>query len=360
MRFLVATGSSGGHIFPATALIDYLKSPDIQMLLVLPLKARENKIPLNCDNVEYIHSSNLTPQLNKRNIINLGFFFLAAWESFRIIIKFKPDVVIGFGSQNTLALIFWAWLFRINTIIHEQNVIPGRANRLLSGIADKIALSFSQTNSYLKGAAGKIKIVGNPIRPELKRIDKKDALDFFDFKEGKINILVTGGSQGSFKLNDIVFRAFDNFKKKDDLQIIHICGSRDFIELKARYVSSGLRYRIFDFLTSMQYAYSAADFVICRAGATTIAELQKFSCPAILVPYPFAYLHQLANARVLEEISAAIVIKDEDLTVEKINAQLLEFSENPSKLKSMQKAYFGQGRPDAAALLAKEVLDFCS
>jgi len=360
MRLLVATGSSGGHIFPATALIDYLKSPDIQMLLVLPLKAKENKIPLNCDNLEYIHSSNLTLQLNKKNIINLGFFFLATWESFRIIIKFKPDVVIGFGSQNTLALIFWAWLFRINTIIHEQNVIPGRANRLLSRIADKIALSFSQTAGYLKCPASKIKVVGNPIRPKLTRIDKKEALDFFDFQEGKINILVTGGSQGSLKLNDISFKAFDNFKKKDDLQIIHICGSQDFIELKERYASSGLRYRIFDFLPSMQYAYSAADFAICRAGATTIAELQKFSCPAILVPYPFAYLHQLANARVLEESLAAVVIKDEDLTVEKINAKLLELSENPSILESMQKAHLCQDSSDPAGLLAKEVLDFCS
>jgi len=326
--------------------------------LVLPQKSKENKIPVDLVKIEYIHTTNLTLSLSKKNILGAYFFLLAIFESLRIIIRFKPDVAVGFGSLNTVPLIFWAWLFRIKTIIHEQNVIPGRANRLLAKLADKIAVSFSQTANYLNISAGRITLVGNPVRKELVRLNKESALDFFGFKKARFNILITGGSQGSHKLNTVFFESISAFKKKDDLQIIHISGIQDFALLQNKYSSLGLSCKIFDFLPAMQYAYSLADLVICRAGATTIAELQQFGVPAILVPYPFAYAHQLANARVLESIKAAIIINHEELSAERLSDELLEFLENPSKLESMRQAYVKIKILDAASLLAKEVLNF--
>jgi UDP-N-acetylglucosamine--N-acetylmuramyl-(pentapeptide) pyrophosphoryl-undecaprenol N-acetylglucosamine transferase len=360
MRVLVASGSSGGHIFPALALIDSLNASSNQILLVLPQKSKENKIAVDLVKIEYIHNSNLTLSLSKKNIFGVYFFLLAALESLRIIIKFKPDVVVGFGSLNTVALIFWAWLFRVNTIIHEQNVIPGRANRLLAKLADKIAVSFNQTANHLNISSKKITLVGNPVRRELVKLARQVALDFFGFKEGKFNILITGGSQGSHKLNTVCFETIAAFKKKDGLQVIHISGIQDFVLLKTKYASLGIAYKIFDFFPAMQYAYSIADLVICRAGATTIAELQKFAVPAILVPYPFAYAHQLANAQALENIKSALIINDEELSMKKLSDELLEFLENPSKLEAMRQAYAKIQVPDAASLLAKEVLDFCA
>ena len=359
MRILIVTGSSGGHIFPAAALIDSLKGCSSRILLVLPKKSKENKIPVNLVKIKYIHTANLTLSLSRKNISGALFFLLGAWESLRIIIEFKPDVVVGFGSLNTVALVFWAWLFRINTIIHEQNVIPGRANRLLAKLADKIAVSFSQTAGYLNISAKKIRLVGNPLRRELVRLKKDEALNFFGFKEGRFNILITGGSQGSHKLNTVVFESISAFERKDDLQVIHISGISDFALLKNKYASSGISYKIFDFFPAMQYAYSIADLVICRAGATTIAELQKFGIPALLVPYPFAYAHQSANARALESIGSALIINDEELSAEKISDCLREFLKNPDKLEAMRRAYAKILIPDAASLLAKEVLDFC-
>ncbi len=356
MRILIVTGSSGGHIYPALALIDSLKNSCDELLLVLSKKNGDSFIPVGYVKVKYIPAANLGFNLNSKNIRGLGSFLSGAWESLRIVIKFKPDVVVGFGSLDTVALIFWAWLFRKKTIIHEQNVIPGRANRLLSKLVDQVAVSFSQTGNYLNISHKKIILTGNPLRKDLIRIDKKEALNFFGFMEGKFNILITGGSQGSHKLNTICFEVISSCSKKDNLQVVHITGVGDFSVLKEKYIALNLPCKVFEFFPAMQYAYSAADLVVCRAGATTVAELQRFGIPAILVPYPFAYAHQKANARILEDSKGVIIINDEEFTAKNLTERLNEFLENPAKLEAMRQAYGQKEIPDAATLLAKEVL----
>ena len=356
MRILIVTGSSGGHIFPALALAEALNNPSHKLLLVLPQKSKEDKISSSSVEIKYIHAANLNFNLNSKNISNVFFFLQGAWQGLRIIIKFKPDVVVGFGSLNTVALVFWAWFFRIKTVIHEQNVIPGRANRLLSRLADKVAVSFSQTNKYLNISPKKIVLTGNPLRSNLVRKSSQEALDFFKFKEGKFNLLITGGSQGAQKLNSVCFEALAALPKKDELQVIHICGAKDFAVLKEKYAGLGLSCRVFDFISEMQYAYSIAGLIICRAGASTIADLQRFKVPAILIPYPFAYAHQLANARILGDLKAALIISDEQLTAESLNDKLQEFLEDPHKLEVMRQAYAQSKVEDAAQLLAKEVV----
>lgn len=365
MRILIVTGNSGGHIFPAITLVDALKNSGQEVFLVLPQKIRHvadtRAIPISAGclapgEIKYIPAVNLSFKLSSKNILGLWFFLRGAWESFRIIIKFKPDVVVGFGSLNTVALIFLAWLFRIKTIIHEQNVVCGRANRLLAKLVDKVAISFSQTRRYLNIAPEKIVLTGNPLRRDLLRLDQKEALDFFKFKEGKLTILIMGGSQGSHRLNAVCLEALSTYFKQDDLQVIHICGTQDFTWLKEQYVSLSLSYKLFDFLLQMQYAYSVADLVVCRAGATTIAELQKFRIPAILIPYPFAYAHQLANAQVLEDFKVALIIPDQELTHDKLKAKFTELLADSQKLESMRQAYTQLQVLDATQFLVKEVL----
>ncbi|PIQ87359.1 MAG: undecaprenyldiphospho-muramoylpentapeptide beta-N-acetylglucosaminyltransferase [Candidatus Omnitrophica bacterium CG11_big_fil_rev_8_21_14_0_20_43_6] len=356
MRVLIGTGSSGGHIFPALALADSLKDSGHEVLLVLPQKDREHKLWVASGQIKYIHAAKITFRISSKNIAGLWFLLLGAWQSLRIIIKFKPDVVVGFGSLNTVALIFWAWLFRIKTMIHEQNVTVGTANRVLAKLVDKVAVSFAQTRQNLNIAAERIVVTGNPLRQGLERLDKKEVLDFFQFKEGKLTVLITGGSQGSHRLNTVCLQSLLVYLKKDNLQVIHICGRQDFSWLKDSYAASALTYKLFDFYSQMQYAYSVADLVICRAGATTVAELQKFKIPAILVPYPFAHAHQLANAEVLGKIQAAWIISDQELTPEILSTKFKEFSGDPQKLESMRRAYLQLDAPDATELLAKEVL----
>ncbi len=357
MRILIAAGKSGGHIYPAVALAQELKNCAADVLLVLPRTSPQNNLPVEPVQVQYIAAGHLSLQLNKKTITGFYFCLSGAWESLRIILKFKPDAVVGFGSLNTLALIFWAWLFRIKTIIHEQNVICGRANRLLAKFVDRVAVSFKQTAGSLSIAKEKIIVTGNPLRRNLQRLEKKAALDFFGFARNKFTVLVTGGSQGSHKLNTACFEALVDYPAKDNLQVIHICGNRDYGQLKGGY--GHLPYRLFEFLPQMQYAYSASDLIICRSGATTIAELRRFGVPAILVPYPFAYAHQSANARILEEIGAALIIPDQELTAKIIKEKLTEFLKDPQALINMRQAYARLPEPDAAQLLAKEVLSSC-
>jgi len=356
MRVLLASGSSGGHIFPALALMDSLQVKGVSVLLVLPQKCKDSKVLSDRTDIEYIASAPLSLSLSAKNIYGAYYFLKGAWESLRIIMKFRPEAVIGFGSLHTVALLFWAWLFRIKTMIHEQNFIPGRANRLLAGFVDRVALSFGQTKKYLRIPDSKIVITGNPIRRELTRIPRVEALDFFKFKEGKFNILIAGGSQGSQKINSVCSVGIAALNRREELQVIHISGFGDITGLEGAYAGAGITHKLFDFLSAMQYAYSAADLVICRAGATTIAELQRFGLPALLIPYPFAYSHQLGNARVLEELGAAKVILDAELTPEKLKAALEELLTDPGKLKSMSRAYGKLQVTPAAGLLAQEVL----
>jgi UDP-N-acetylglucosamine--N-acetylmuramyl-(pentapeptide) pyrophosphoryl-undecaprenol N-acetylglucosamine transferase len=356
MRVLIVTGLSGGHIFPALALAEALKSSQHQVRLVLPKDGRMNRIPLDFMLVEYIHAANLSFKLDKKNIRGVYFFVWGAWQALQIIIKFKPLVVVGFGSLNSISLVFWAWLFRIKTVIHEQNVVFGKANRLLSKLVDRVAVSFSQTRGSLNGSGEKIIFTGNPLRKDLVLLEKKTARDFFKLKEGKFTILITGGSQGAQRLNATCFEALSDYQKNLDLQVIHISGAQDFTWLAKRYADTTLTYKLFDFLALMQYAYSAADLIICRAGATTIAELQKFKVPAILVPYPFAYAHQSANAQVLKDVGAAEIILDIDLTADRLKERLQDYFCNKEKLAAMQKAYQKLPVLDATSMLVNLVL----
>jgi len=355
MKILIVSGSSGGHIFPALALMEALEGRGHGLHLVLP-KNNSGNINLEECRVSYIHGANVSFKLNLKNVKNAVYFLLGAWESLKIVIKFKPDVVVGFGSLNTLAPVFFGWFFRIKTLIHEQNVIPGRANRLLSKLVDKVALSFEETKEYLNISPSKLAFTGNPLRKEMIRIERKEALDFLKLDENKFNILITGGSQGSEKINSVSFEAISSLERKESLQVIHITGSSDLNFLNERYKKAGFAYRIFSFFSNMQYAYSAADLIICRAGATTIAELARFEIPAILIPYPFAQQHQQANARILAEKNAALIIDDKDLTVDKLSGILNGLISSPEKIKAMKLNYQGFKCPDAAALLADEIL----
>jgi len=356
MRVLIVSGSSGGHIFPAIALTEALKKIALDALLVLPQKSLKDRMAVDSKGIKYIPAAVLSFNFTSKNISGIYFFLWGIWESFRLIIKFKPDIVVGFGSLNTVALIFWAWLFRIKTIIHEQNVVCGKANRLLSKLVDRVAIAFSQTRAGLNIADAKIVLTGNPLRSNLFRINKKEALDYFKFKEGKFTIFITGGSQGAHRLNVACFEALAAYEQKADLQVIHICGTQDFACLQSDYAASGLTYKLFDFLPQMQYAYSLADLIICRAGATTIAELAKFRVPAILVPYPFAYAHQSANAQVLKEIGAAEVLLDRDLCAHKIKEKFQEYFYHHEKLVEMRTAYQKLPDLDATTMLVNLVL----
>jgi len=340
MRALVTAGSSGGHIFPALSFIEGLKKeyPGTSALLVLPANAAVKKDALAGFDIKYISVSSAWGLLKS--------FFQGAF----LIAEFRPDIAVGFGSISSLPVMLCAWLFRIPTMIHEQNVIPGKANVLLAWFCDSVAVSFEQTRSYLK-QKGKIILTGNPVRQKLEVVDKQKALKFFGLQD-KTTILVMGGSQGSSRINAEFLKAAGSIR--GDLQVIHLCGPRDPDMLKSGYDKLGIEARVFSFLDQMHYAYSASDLLIARAGAITISEAAFFGIPAILIPYPFAGAHQAANARVLTSRGCAIEIEDPKLTPGLLKDKIEGLMGNAKRLEEMRLAYKSlQGRDPAAALAAQ-------
>lgn len=360
MKILVATGSSGGHIFPALGFIEALKEKDrnIDVLLVLPRKSiREQTFPEDY-RVKHISVSTVKLSLGFKNIISLFNLLKGFFESLFLMVEYRPDVVVGFGSLNSVPLIILGWLFRTNTIIHEQNVTPGRATRLLSMFADKVAISFAETKDYLKIDQEKIILTGNPIRKDLKRIDRSEALKFFGFNEDRFTVLVVGGSQGSHRINICFMEALSLLSEHNRFQVIHICGTKDFDLLMEKYEDLDLKFDLVAFLKEMQYAYSAADIAISRAGASSVSELFFFGLPSIIVPYPYAYAHQLSNARVLEKIKASVIIKDDKLEAQDLKRLIEDFMNNPDKIKRMRENLIQNPLPDARNLLVRQALSF--
>jgi UDP-N-acetylglucosamine--N-acetylmuramyl-(pentapeptide) pyrophosphoryl-undecaprenol N-acetylglucosamine transferase len=341
MRILVITGASGGHIFPAVGFLESLKErpEDIETLLVVPKRSLESyKVPEGYS-VRTISTSPVQLRLNPKNVIALFALLQGTLESLLIFLAFKPDRVVGFGGLDTVPMVLMGWMTHVKTIIHEQNYLPGRANRLLARFSDRVAISFAQTRDYLKGSDDKIVLTGNLIRRSLKNVERSKALSFFKFKDDKSTILVMGGSRGSHKINTCFLNAVSTFPEARQLQIIHIGGKDDHQWLAEGYQDLDLEVKLFDFLKDVQYAYAAADLVICRAGATTITELTYFKIPAIIIPYPFAYQHQFHNAKLLEDYGCAVLLRDEECDPELLKKNLKELIYPSEKISRMRQNY---------------------
>ncbi|MFA5145509.1 MAG: UDP-N-acetylglucosamine--N-acetylmuramyl-(pentapeptide) pyrophosphoryl-undecaprenol N-acetylglucosamine transferase [Candidatus Omnitrophota bacterium] len=358
MRVLAVTGSSGGHIFPALSFLDTLKDrhKGIDALLVMPRSAARFHVLAGKCRVEYISISPLGSGFNFKNLNAVLNLLKGSLESLFIMFEFRPDVVVGFGTIDCVPLLLLAWIFRVKTLIHEQNVSFGRANKLLAHFADKTAISFEETRQYLKCRKKNIVLTGNPIRKELKVMDKREALSFFGLKESRLTVLVMGGSQASHRINQGFLEAVSALPDISKLQIIHICGIKDYKFVRDKYRALDADSRVFDFLDAMQYAYNACDLIVSRAGATSITEMMYFGLPAILIPYPYAYEHQLNNARVLESKGRAFIIKDEDLDKGALTQRMGAFINNPGELKGMRSNYAPLPENSAGDLLVKEVM----
>jgi UDP-N-acetylglucosamine--N-acetylmuramyl-(pentapeptide) pyrophosphoryl-undecaprenol N-acetylglucosamine transferase len=361
MKILTVTGASGGHIYPAIAFLENLALSERgdEALLVLPSRSIKADFGLSKYPIEYIASGRVRFSFDRRSILAFLSFLKGGWESFLILVKFRPDVVVGFGSIDSIPLVMLAWFFRIKTIIHEQNVLPGKANRFLSRFADKVAVSFPESKSYFKLTPGKIVLTGNPIRSSLKRINKEEALNFFGFDKEKFTILVMGGSQGSNHINSAFFNALNLIGGRDSLQVIHLLGKDERSGALEAYARINIKAKVFDYSNAMEFAYSAASLAITRAGASTVAELIYFKLPAVFFPYPFAYKHQLENAKVLSGRGCAVIMDEKNLD-EKIFPESLELLiKDKNILNKMVSNFESFPLTFAAHRLKEEVFSLC-
>jgi len=358
IKILVVTGSSGGHIFPALSLLESLKekAPDMESLLILPRRSIKNQLGnLSCP-TSYLSFSPVKFNLGFSNIVSILKLFKVAAEELVILLRFRPRIVVGFGSLVTLPLIMFARASGRKILIHEQNLIPGKANRFAVFFANRIALSFSATANYLKCSRQKIVLTGNPLRRQMQPVERLAARDYFGLSRDRFTILVSGGSQGSRSINSGFLKIISSLAGRYHIQVVHLSGEKDYEMVLEQYRKINIEARVFKFSDAMPYAYSCADLVIARSGATTIAELMLFKIPALLVPYPYAYNHQLANARVLADRGCAFILDDAEFAAGQSRGALEDILNNSQELERLRNNYQGLDSLGARERLCDAVL----
>jgi UDP-N-acetylglucosamine--N-acetylmuramyl-(pentapeptide) pyrophosphoryl-undecaprenol N-acetylglucosamine transferase len=277
----------------------------------------------------------------------LPFNLLIAFvQSARAIFAHRPDVVLGMGGYVAFPGGMMASLFNRPLVIHEQNSVAGLTNRVLGHVADKVLLGFP-------GAFGKraqAEWSGNPVRSDIAAIAPPE--ERFVGRSGPLRVLVLGGSQGAKALNDVVPQAIATMSQSARPDVTHQAGAAHVEAVRENYASARVDAKVIPFIEDMAASYAAADLMICRAGASTIAELAAAGVPAVLVPYPAAVDdHQTQNARFLAERNAALLIPQNELTAERLAHLLAEFTRD--KLLVMAKQARLAGRPQATRAVAE-------
>lgn len=358
-KILIAAGGTGGHVYPAIAIADALKAENsrTEIMFVGTRNHMEWKaVPQAGYEILNVWISGFHRRLTLKNLLFPVKLITALVQSFKIIRSFKPQVVVSCGGYVAGPVGWVAGKKGIPVVIQEQNGFPGITNRLLSKFAVKIFTAFKEAEKFLP--ANKIVVTGNPTRKTLTAIDKKVGLKSFGFDSSKPVLLIMGGSGGAKSINVAVKENLDMLHNEAGLQIIWQCGSRYFDALSTQVdLEKYPNLRLTAFIYSMPEAYAAADLVISRAGASSCSEFMLTGMPSVLIPSPnVAGDHQTENAKAMTNAGASELLKDEDA----INAlpELVErLITDQEKLKKMNSAALKLAKPDAAKVIAKEILE---
>ena len=352
MNFVLAAGGTGGHVVPAHALAVELTVRGHGVLLITD--ARGAKIPGLFDKVP-VHV--LPAGRLGRNPLTLAKAVLSVArgraQAKRIYRDHRPDAVVGFGGYPALPALLAASAAGIPAVLHEQNAVLGRVNRLLAGRATAIATAYSQIDRLKPGHRDKIVLVGNPVREAVAKIGE---MSFPPFDEtAPLKILVTGGSQGATILGQVVPAGLAMLKPalRRRLQVVQQCRPEDIDEIRARYAGLDIPAEVMTYIMDMPEKLADAHLVIGRAGASTIAELTAAGRPAILVPFAAATDdHQTANAREMVRAGGARSIPQDEFTSEALARQIETIALEPQALANAAARSLSVGRPHAARDLA--------
>ena len=328
LKLVFACGGTGGHIFPALSVGEenYRRNPENRILYVCGKKDVESaifKIARN-EPVEVIESSPFKGAFSFASPVFLLKLTQGFFQSLKILRRERPQLVLGFGGYTSFPVLMAAKALNIPTMVHEQNVVPGKANRWMAGQVRAVALSFAETERYFPRPRKK-KVTGNPIRSRVERECRGEALGFFGFSPEKKTLLVLGGSQGAESINTLFLHCLKHLSApvRGEMQVLHLCGRMDPSESEKICSKERIFAKAYSFFDAMDLAYSAADLCVGRAGATFLAEIRLRRMPVLLLPYPFGDGHQRANAEIFQREHGARVAEQKELDAQKM-AILLE------------------------------------
>lgn len=357
---LIAGGGTGGHLFPGIAIAESLLEKDKNTRILFVSAGNDFEKAVLSEKGFSLKAIDVQGIKGRGPVAKLKSLFKipkAIVRSISIIKDFRPCLVMGMGSYSSGPVAIAAWILGVGIVLHEQNLRPGITNRMLSRIADRIYVSFPGTSAILD--TDKSRMVGNPVRREI--LETARALSGNDkhsnHSGGKpMTIVILGGSQGAHSINEAVMEALPYLSRKREYRFIHQTGKADEAVVRETYQRFGISGTVQAFFHDMASLYSEADLLICRAGATTVAEVTSIGKGVIFIPYPFAAdNHQVLNAKALVDEGAAEIILEAALSGEKLAETIDTLAGEPERIHVMEKKSRMFGRPDAAEEIIKDV-----
>ena len=356
LRIVIAGGGTGGHLFPAMAVAEAFRRRDPRSRILFlgtgrPLEKRQ----LARAGFEHrvIRAAGIKGQGVVRRAAAALQVLLGTAQSLVHLARFRPQVVIGVGGYSAGPVVLAAWLLHRRIVLHEQNVLPGLTNRLLARLADRICVSFEKSAGRFP--ADRVRVTGNPLREIFYRDMGATRGPGAAPAEGTFALLITGGSQGARGVNRLVVEALDHLRRPRSMRFVHQTGPAEEEAVAAAYRTRKLTATVKAFFDDMPRRYAAADLVVCRAGATTVAELAAAGKPAVYIPYPFAAdNHQLHNAMAMVEAGAGRVMEESAADGAMLARLVDELMEDRDALARMAARAAAQARPDAAERIVAE------
>ena len=375
LRVILTTGGTGGHIFPALATAEALQKrlPDVHILFVGGLYGREHELAEKAG-LEFVG-------LPVRGMLGRGLKAMPAalamargiLKAWKLVHTWKPDVVMGFGGYAAFATVFAAWMRGRPTGIHEQNAIPGSANNILGKRVRRICLSWPQPEAQPAFPPARCVLTGNPIRADIAAVggggDNGDILTprparFIPASsdlDRRPALLIMGGSQGARAINSLAITMLAALRDAG-VDILHQTGPQDLERVREAYKSHGyapedVEAMVVPFIDDMASAYARTDLALCRAGATTLAELAATGTPSVLIPFPFAaHDHQTGNAKAMEQAGGAVLVPENESEERDMAGLILGLLCTPSRLAAMREGARTLARPAAADAVAEEII----
>ena len=354
----IACGGTGGHLFPGIAVAEILQERGHGVTLLISEKKIDDLAASGHEELQFEKMPFLA--MPKPWSPKMPSFLLGVWKGLRhckaMIKKNNTRVVLGMGGFTSFAPVLAGRQSKIKTLIHDSNAIPGKANKLTARFCDTVLLGFEECAQYFAPEKDK-KVVGTPVRSALSRAaksNKENPYSFFGLNPNRKTLLIMGGSQGARGINNAISHSL---RELDTLgiQLLHITGPGDYKEVRDSYQGKemALHSHVAAFCHRMELAYEIADVALARSGASTLAELAYFGVPSILVPYPYAADdHQTKNAAIFDKVGAGLLIKETDLSPQKLTSTVRELVQNEAKHQAMKAAAQKIAHADAAEKIA--------
>ncbi len=364
MRVIISGGGTGGHIYPARSIYDKLdrSMPYCEKIYIGSKFGIEHSM-LKDEGINY-------KEINARGfergdywycIVSFFYFIQAFFQALIIMIKFKPDLVIGVGGFVSGPVILAANFLRIDTMIHEQNVVPGLVTQFLSRFTKKILYSYKESLPYFEKCQNKLYYTGNPVRREFVDADREESREKIGVTDKQVLIVSMGGSNGAKTINDLSLVIADLVKENENLRYIHITGKYYKDKYQETYDTSDFSDRvvILPYTDDMPSLMSAADLMICRSGAITLAEMGATSLPGILIPSPnVSRDHQTHNAKAFAKIGSCVVLEENKIDKEEFKQLVFDIVSNERRLSGMREAYSESVKENALNSIISLIYDY--